>query len=239
MTVDLSRHDNVAVIVMNRPERKNAFDREQYEGVASALRAIDADDSLRCAVVTGAGGSFSSGQDLKEMAELAAGTGGGSGFPILLDALESFGKPLLAAVPGVAVGIGMTMLPYFDLVIVGESTRMRVPFSELGVPPEAASSVTFPAAMGAQRAAELLYNSRWIDAREAVELGLALRVVPDAKVLDETMALATEIAGKNAFATSVMRRLMMQGRVDELRAARAREEALFKTLFEAGRPGHR
>ena len=235
MTVDISLHDGVALIVMNRPERKNAFNREQYEGVAAALRDVDADGTVRCAVVTGAGGSFSSGQDLKEMAELAAGTGGGSGFPILLDALETFGKPLLAAVSGVAVGIGMTMLPYFDLVIVGVSTRMRVPFSELGVPPEAASSVTFPATMGRQRAAELLYTSRWIDATEAVDHGLALRVVPDEVVLEKTLALAAEIAGKNAFATSVMRRLMMDGRVDELRAARVREEALFKKLFESQR----
>jgi enoyl-CoA hydratase/carnithine racemase len=235
MSVDVSRHDGVAVIVMNRPERKNAFDRAQYEGVAAALRDADSDDSIRCAVVTGAGGSFSSGQDLKEMAQLAAGTGGGSGFPILLDALESFGKPLLAAVEGVAVGIGMTMLPYFDIVFVAESARMRVPFTELGVPPEAASSVTFAAMMGWQRAADLLLTSRWIDAREAVELGLALRTVPDGTALDRTIEHAGAIAAKDPFATSVVRRLMMQGRGESLREARAREEALFKRLFEGRR----
>lgn len=235
MTVETSFTDGVALIVMNRPERKNAFNRDQYEGVAAALRTADADDSVRCAVVTGAGGSFSSGQDLKEMAELAAGTGGGSGFPVLLDALETFGKPLLAAVPGVAVGIGMTMLPYFDLVIVGESTRMRVPFSELGVPPEAASSVTFASVMGWQRAAELLLTSRWIDAHEAVAYGLALRQVADDAVLEETMNLARTVATKSGFTTSVVRRLMMQGRGDSLREARVREEALFKALFEGQR----
>ena len=235
MTVGIEHRDGVVVVTMNRPERKNAFDRAQYEGVAAALNAADSDESVRCAIVTGAGGSFSSGQDLKEMAELAAGTGGGSGFPVLLDALERFSKPLLAAVEGVAVGIGMTMLPYFDLVLVGESARMRVPFTELGVPPEAASSVTFAAAMGWQRAAELLLTSRWIDAREAVDLGLALRVVPDGRALDMTVDLASSIASRSPFATSVVRRLMMQGRGGSLREARAREEALFKALFEGRR----
>ncbi|MGA1541680.1 MAG: enoyl-CoA hydratase/isomerase family protein, partial [Ilumatobacteraceae bacterium] len=146
MSVDLHLDGSVAVITINRPERKNAFTRSQYEAFGIHLSNVASRDDVHVVVVTGAGGSFSSGQDLKEMAELADAassgvtpdrpdtSGTGTGFTVLLDALQHFPKPLLAAVEGVAVGIGMTLLPYCDIVIVGSTARMRVPFSELGVP---------------------------------------------------------------------------------------------------------
>jgi enoyl-CoA hydratase/carnithine racemase len=244
MSIDLTIDGAVAVITMNRPERKNAFTREQYDALGATLARIDADDDLRVAVLTGAGAAFSSGQDLKEMAEMAAavasgdtkagGSTGAGGFTVLLDALESFGKPLVGAVNGVAVGIGMTLLPYCDIVLMARSARMRVPFSELGVPPEAASSVLFADRVGWQRAAELLLTSRWIDADEAVAIGMALRVEDDAALMESTMNLAHEIASKSAYSTRVIKQLMVAGRGDRTRDARAREEALFKALFQGG-----
>ena len=244
MSIDLTVDGAVAVITMNRPERKNAFTRDQYDALGATLARIDADDDLRVAVLTGAGAAFSSGQDLKEMAEMAtavasgdtnaSGSTGAGGFTVLLDALESFGKPLVAAVNGVAVGIGMTLLPYCDIVLMARSARMRVPFSELGVPPEAASSVLFADRVGWQRAAELLLTSRWIDADEAVAIGMALRVEDDAALMGSTMSLAHEIASKSAYSTRVIKRLMVAGRGDRTRDARAREEALFADLFKGG-----
>lgn len=244
MSIDLTIDGAVAVITMNRPERKNAFTREQYDALGATLARIDADDDLRVAVLTGAGAAFSSGQDLKEMAEMAAavasgdtkagGSTGAGGFTVLLDALESFGKPLVGAVNGVAVGIGMTLLPYCDIVLMARSARMRVPFSELGVPPEAASSVLFADRVGWQRAAELLLTSRWIDADEAVAIGMALRVEDDAALMESTMNLAHDIASKSAYSTRVIKQLMVAGRGDRTRDARAREEALFKALFQGG-----
>jgi len=244
MSIDLTVDGAVAVITMNRPERKNAFTRDQYDALGATLARIDADDDLRVAVLTGAGAAFSSGQDLKEMAEMAtavasgdtnaSGSTGAGGFTVLLDALESFGKPLVAAVNGVAVGIGMTLLPYCDIVLMARSARMRVPFSELGVPPEAASSVLFADRVGWQRAAELLLTSRWIDADEAVAIGMALRVEDDAALMGSTMSLAHEIASKSAYSTRVIKRLMVAGRGDRTRDARAREEALFAALFKGG-----
>ncbi len=243
MSVELTAADGVAVITMNRPERKNAFDRRQYDELAVRLDAVAADESLRVAVLTGAGAAFSSGQDLKEMAELAgraasdsngSSSGGTTGFTVLLDALQRFPKPLVAAVNGVAVGIGMTLLPYCDIVLVAESARLRVPFSELGVPPEAGSSVLFAELVGWQRAAELLLTSRWIDADEAVAIGLALRTSPDATVLADAIALAREIASKSAYSTRVIKELMVAGRGTRSSDARAREEALFAALFRSG-----
>lgn len=243
MSVDVTIAGGVATVVMNRPERKNAFDRAQYDALAATLAALDTDDSVRVAILTGAGGAFSSGQDLKEMTELAQQASSGtisnsstapSGFTVLLDALEVFSKPLIAAVNGVAVGIGMTLLPFCDLVLVAASARMRMPFSDLGVPPEAASSVTLPDLIGWQRAADLLLTARWVEAAEAVELGLALRVVPDAELMSEAHALAATIAAKSPYATRVVKETMVAGRGSRIREARAREEKLYASLFRSG-----
>ncbi|MFM7127551.1 MAG: enoyl-CoA hydratase/isomerase family protein [Actinomycetota bacterium] len=243
MSIDVAIAEGVATVVMNRPERKNAFDRAQYDALAAALASLDADSDVRVAVLTGAGGAFSSGQDLKEMTELAQQASSGtistsstapSGFTVLLDALEVFSKPLIAAVNGVAVGIGMTLLPFCDLVLVGASARLRMPFSDLGVPPEAASSVTLPDLIGWQRAADLLLTARWVDAPEAVELGLALRVVPDAELLTAVHTLAATIAAKSPYATRVIKETMVAGRGSRIREARAREEKLYTSLFRSG-----
>jgi len=212
MSVELEINDGVAVITMNRPERKTAFTREQYELLADALKNADTNDEVRVVVLTGAGAAFSSGQDLKEMMELASGAASGAptnskagGFTVLLDALEVFSKPLIAAVNGVAVGIGMTLLPFCDIVLIDETARMRVPFSELGVPPEAASSVLFADRIGWQRAAELLLTARWVEATEAVAIGLALRTTPAGEALSQSRELATTIASKSAYSTRVIK----------------------------------
>lgn len=243
MSIDVSIAEGVATIVMNRPERKNAFDRAQYDALAATLASLDSDSEVRVAVLTGAGGAFSSGQDLKEMTELAQKAFSGtistsstapSGFTVLLDALEVFSKPLIAAVNGVAVGIGMTLLPFCDIVLVAASARLRVPFSDLGVPPEAASSVLLPDLIGWQRAADLLLTARWVEAAEAVELGLALRVVPDTELMSAAHGLATTIAAKSPYATRVIKQTMVAGRGARIREARAREETLYTSLFRSG-----
>jgi len=240
MSIDLEKLDGIGIITINRPERKNAFTRSQYEDLASALRDIDTDDSVHVAIITGAGGAFSSGQDLKEMAEMATAVASGtpassqpSGFTVLLDGLETFSKPLIAAVNGVAVGIGMTLLPFCDIVLIDETARMRVPFSELGVPPEAASSILFADQIGWQRAAEILFTARWIEAPEAVEIGLALRTAPQGEVLAHAVELAKTIASKSAYSTRVIKQLMVAGRGGRIKEARAREEALFAELFRS------
>jgi enoyl-CoA hydratase/carnithine racemase len=143
----------------------------------------------------------------------------------------SFDKPLLAAVHGVAVGLGCTLLGHVDLVLVEEGTRLRTPFAELGVPPEAASSWLLPERMGWQRAAAVLLASEWIDATEAVDAGLALRVCPVGTVLDQTLVLARRIASYRPDATRRIKRLMTAARRPEIEAARAREEAAFAALF--------
>lgn len=224
----------VRVLTLDRPEVLNAFDSPLYRATAAALEAARADDGVHVAVLTGAGRAFSSGQDLGEMARLAAGEQVNSGFPHLLDALGSFDKPLVAAVNGTAVGIGFTMLPHCDLVLVAEGARFRTPFAEMGVPPEAASSLLFPERMGWQRAAHLLFTNAWLSAAEAVEHGIALRVVPGDELMAEALALAERIASAPLPALRAIKATMLAARQPAVDAARRREDAAFAQLLGLG-----
>ena len=156
--IRVSVNEHVQLCTIERPERRNAFDQEHYVALATAMADAAANDEVHVLVVTGIGASFSAGQDLKEMAALASGTASGphDGFPRLVDQLDTFPKPLLAAVNGDAVGIGLTMLLHCDIAVVAHDARLRVPFSELGVPPEAGSSALLGDVVGWQQAAELL-----------------------------------------------------------------------------------
>lgn len=224
----------VRVVAFNRPEVRNAFDTALYQEVTSALRDADADDSVAAVVLTGRGAAFTSGQDLAEMAAIATGTaveGAGQGFMGLLDCVTSVSVPLLAAVNGVAVGLGFTLLAHCDLVLVDADARLRVPFAELGVPPEAASSLLFPAAMGWQKAARVLLTSDWVDAEELPGLGLALGVCPPGTVLEETVALAARIAAHPRSATRAIIGLMRAARRDAVEEANRREQGAFARLL--------
>jgi enoyl-CoA hydratase/carnithine racemase len=233
LVIRVSTDQHVQLCTIERPERRNAFDQEHYVALAEALASATTDDDVHVVVITGVGASFSAGQDLKEMAALAAGTGGGAhdGFPRLVDQLDTFPKPLLAAVNGDAVGIGLTMLLHCDIAVVAHDARLRVPFSELGVPPEAGSSALLADVVGWQQAAELLLTSRWLDGDEAVAMGLALRAVPRADVLDHTVAIARRIAAQSPWAVRTAKRLMLAGRGDRSRTARRLEDAAFAELF--------
>jgi enoyl-CoA hydratase/carnithine racemase len=224
----------VRVLTLERPEVLNAFDTALYRATAAALDAARDDDDVHVVVLTGAGRAFSSGQDLGEMARLATGEQSGSGFPALLDALQAFDKPLVAAVNGAAIGIGFTLLPHCDLVLVADTARFRTPFAEMGVPPEAASSMLFPERMGAQQAARVLFTNAWLSAEEAVDLGIALRVVPAADLLDEALALAGQVAANPLPALRAIKGALLAGRNAAVTAARRYEDQAFAAVLGLG-----
>ena len=230
-TEDVADHDGVRLLTLDRPQALNAFDSPLYRATGAALDAARTDDGVKVVVLTGAGRAFSAGQDLDEMARLAGGEPIDSGFPVLLDALQAFDKPLIAAVNGAAVGIGFTMLPHCDLVLAAETARFRTPFAEMGVPPEAASSLLFPARMGWQRAAEVLFTSPWLSAAEAVDCGIALRVVTPERLLADAVDLAAAIAAAPLVALRAIKATMLAGRAEAVAAARAREEATFARVL--------
>jgi enoyl-CoA hydratase/carnithine racemase len=233
LKIDDRNDGRVRVLTLDRPDALNAFDTPLYNAVADALRDASADDEVRCVVVTGHGRAFSAGQDLGEMSRIdvsAGEQGGPHGFPNLLAALTSFDKPLLAAVNGLGVGIGFTMLLQCDLVFMGRSARLRAPFVPLGVVPEAAGSLLMPAVMGNQSASYALYTGAWIKADQAVACGLAWKVVADEELLDEVFACADEIAKMPTVSLVETKRLVVAARVDAIAAARAREDEAFSRL---------
>ncbi len=209
--------DGIAVLTMNRPARRNAFNDQQYDELRTALAETQADDGIRVVLITGAPGAFSAGQDINEM-------GSGRNFTPFVDQLSTFDKPLLAAVNGVAVGIGVTMLPHCDIVSVAASARLRAPFVALGLVPEAGSTLLLPLVMGPQRAAEAFFTAKWLSAADAVASGLALRAVPDDQLLAVALATAGAIATHSLAALQQTKRLLLSTRADALRAARTRED---------------
>jgi enoyl-CoA hydratase/carnithine racemase len=189
--------EGVLLITLNRPKKKNAFHDPQWDALADCLNEAREDPAVAVAVLTGAGGNFSSGVDLGSFVgdpPPPRADGRPSAFFACVDAIFAFDKPLLAAVCGVAVGGGCTIAIASDLVYVGESARMRLPFANLGLVPEIASSYTLQAAIGRQRAAELMFTAEWIDAARAVEVGLAARAYPDDQLLEAALGKAREIA---------------------------------------------
>ncbi len=222
-TILESQDDHVLVLTLNRPRQRNAFNRQMWHELRDALRDAQEDAAVRVVVLTGAPGAFSAGQDLGEMTSADEDPGFGS----FMDRLCEFDKPLLAAVNGVGVGIGLTILLHCDVVYIAEEARLRPPFVALGVVPEAASSYLLPATIGWQAAAEMLLTASWIDARRAVELGIASRVCALDALLPAMLDVAREIARQAPGAVRATKRLMMATRADGIRAARAREDRAF------------
>jgi len=223
-TVVFERRDGVALLTLNRPEKRNAFNDRQYDDLADALSEARADEAIKVAVITGAAGAFSAGQDLSEMdAPQQHNDGRPHGFAPFVDQLSTFDLPLLAAVNGVGVGIGLTMLLHCDLVYMAQSARLRAPFVSLGLVPEAGSSLLLQAIVGPQPAAELLYTTEWINAERAVALGLAAAAFPDDELLDRTLERASEIAAQPRAALRSTKQLLLDVRAEALTAARGRE----------------
>jgi len=232
--LEVADGDGVRVLTLNRPEALNAFNDELWDATRDALLDAQERDEIRCVVLTGTGRAFTAGQDLGEMAAPPDHANGElHGYRGFIPVLEAFDKPLLAGVNGIGVGIGITVLAYCDLVLMAESARLKAPFVSLGVTTEAAGSVSLPARMGWAPAAHLIFTGGWLSSAEALECGLAWRVVPDGDLLEETMTVAREIGAQPVGALTATKRLMVAGRLDQWRAARVREDSEFVRLVGA------
>jgi len=219
--VVLSTANGVLEIRFNRPEKKNALTRAMYETVSVALEHADADPAIRVALLTGTGDTFTSGNDIRDFQARGAGNEprGGSRF---LPAISSMQKPLIAAVNGAAIGVGTTMLMHCDLIVAARSARFVMPFTSLGLVPEAASSLLVPRLLGHQRASALLLLGEPLDAQMAFEWGLVNRVVDDAALMETAREVARRLAALPPQAVRLTKRLMKHGAADV--GARIQEE---------------
>ena len=216
----------VRSLTLNRPSRLNAFTADSYRVLAERLREADGDDAIRVVVLRGAGRAFCSGVDMDVVGDHVSPeevTALREAFEHLVVALTALTTPLVAAVRGPAVGIGATILLHCDLVLLAEGARLRFPFTSLRTTPEAGSSVLLPGAIGPQHAAELIYTSRWVEASEAVALGMALRCCAPDRLEDEAAELAAAVAAQPAAAVAAAKRLLRAGRADAVHAAVQRE----------------
>ncbi len=230
-SVEIDDGDGVRLIRWNRPEALNAFNDEVWDSTRDALAAAQAHPELRCVVLTGTGRAFSAGQDLAEMAAPVEHDDGElHGYRGFIPVLEAFDKPLLAAVNGLGIGIGATILPYCDIVWIAEGARLKVPFVTLGVTTEAGSSLLLPQRMGWQAAAHFIFTADWLSAADAVACGLAWKACPADRVLDEAMQVARTIGTLPVDPLQTTKRLMVAARADAGRAAREREDAEFVRL---------
>jgi enoyl-CoA hydratase/carnithine racemase len=203
----------VLEIRFNRPEKKNALTGEMYDAVETAFRRADDDPCIRVVLLTGTGDSFTSGNDIRDFQARAA-TEQGIQVSAFLNALSSLAKPLVAAVNGAAVGVGTTMLAHADLVVAVRSARFVMPFTSLGLVPEAASSLLFPLLVGLQRANALLLLGEAIDAETACNWGLVNKVVADAELMGAARDYATRLAALPPEAVRQTKALIRNGRRD-------------------------
>src|SRR5438874_2823462 len=201
------RSGHILRIQLNRPEKKNAMTSAMYITLADLLNDAAKDDQIRVVLWHGAGDSFSAGNDIEDFLKNPPGPGE-SPQAQLASALLNFDKPLVAAVQGVAIGGGTTLLTHCDFVYAGESAKFQLPFVNLGLVPEFGSSWSLPARSGYIRAAELIMLGQPFDARLAAEIGLVTHVVSDDRVLDTAIEIASKLAAKPPAALQACKRLI-------------------------------
>jgi enoyl-CoA hydratase/carnithine racemase len=214
----------VRILRLNRPDKKNALTDAMYDTLSDALGSAAADAAIRCVVIAGGSAAFTAGADLNDFLRAAHGEGLRPQAVRFLHALALSGKPLFAAVEGVAVGIGTTLLLHCDYVVAADNARFQTPFVHLGLVPEAASSLLMPRLMGPRRAFELLVMARPFGAADAKAAGLVNEVVPAGEADAAALTAARHVATLPAEAVALSRRLI-RGPVEGI-AARIDEEAV-------------
>jgi enoyl-CoA hydratase/carnithine racemase len=223
--------DGVFQIRINRPEKKNALASDMYTAMAQTLKQADQDAAVKVITLTGAGDSFTSGADVSDFLKRDASSSDHRPVGSFLATIASLNKPLMAGVNGMAIGIGVTMLLHCDLVYAAESATFQMPFTNLGVAPEAASSQLLPQMVGYHRAAELMLFGERIDARRALEIGLINAVCPAAELSALLGSRAALIAAKPASSILATKALLRRA-PDSLAVRMSVENAEFARLLQ-------
>ena len=218
----------VQTLTLNRPDKKNAITLTMYQELTSALDKAKKSHDIKATLITGSGNDFSAGNDLAEFVQLAQTPDKLNITFDFLHAIATHPKPLIAAVEGMAVGIGVTMLLHCDLVVASDSTKFILPFVKLGLVPEAASSYLIPNLVGHQKAFELLVLGEAFDTKTAFELGF----VNKACNAGYAYAIASEYAAKvselPSEAVQLSKALLKQPYQDKIELTLSRESRVFK-----------
>ena len=231
MDILTSKEKGILTIEFNRPEKKNAITAAMYQIMADAIKDAEADAAVRAIIIQGKPEVFTAGNDLDDF--LKNSSAGVSDRPVaqFMRALSGATKPVLAAVAGNAVGIGTTLLMHCDLVYAGDNAKFAMPFTQLGLCPEFASSMLFPQMVGYPRAAEKLLLGEAFGAEEAYDMGLVSKVVPVAELSDLARSQAAKLAALPASSLRVTKRLMKSAQADAINARMAEENKHFGDML--------
>lgn len=228
--ITTSRSGQTLVLRLNRPEKMNAITRAMYAGLTASLNEAAGDFGVRTVLLTSEGDHFTSGNDIGDFMSNPP-TQEDSDVAQFLAALLNFPKPLIAAVKGNAVGVGTTMLLHCDLVIASPTAKFSMPFTSLGLVPEAGSSLLFPALVGYQKAAQIFFTGESFGASEAKEMGLVAKIADDAEVV--ATALAEQIGNQPPKAIINTKALMKAGKHDAVAAVMKAEFEIFAMALQS------
>jgi enoyl-CoA hydratase len=224
--------DGVALIKLNRPEALNALNSQLTGELAQALAAAAADDAVGCVVLTGSAKAFAAGADIKEMSDKTyAEMLKSDFFTAAARAVETFRKPLIAAVAGYALGGGCELAMMCDFIIAADTAKFGQPEITLGVSPGIGGTQRLTRFVGKSKAMDMVLTGRQMDAAEAERSGLVSRVVPADSLLDEAMAAARKIAALSPLATVMNKEMVNAAYETTLTAGVALERRLFHSLF--------
>ena len=223
---DILSHSEAGVLTLtfNRPERKNSITRDMYSALSQALAAAAADDAVRVVVFQGAEVVFTAGNDIADFLQNPPTDLDAPVFQFIFN-MARFPKPILAAVCGPAVGIGTTLLMHCEMVYAGDNAMFSMPFINLGVCPENASSLLAPQIFGYQRAAELLLLGEAFNAETGLEIGLVNKVLPPLEVNAYVQSVARKLAAKPLTSLLATKALMKKNQTD-LQESVIRDEAM-------------
>jgi len=246
-TITVQRRDDVALLTLNRPERLNAWTPRMALEQADAITAANEDPGVGAIVMTGEGRAFCAGADMQDTFKTrldGVDPGGDSehtgGMPAEVDwvSLVRGSKPLVAAVNGAAVGIGMTMILPFDVIVAAEAARFGMLFVKVGLVPELASSRLLAQRVGIGTAGEMCLSGRLVGAEEAYRIGLAERLVPAGELIDTALGVAGEIAANPGPQLRMIKRLLTENATEgDLALVQAREHELMRECWKS--PEHR
>jgi enoyl-CoA hydratase/carnithine racemase len=225
--VRIGTADGVFHIEMARPEKKNALTAAMYRTLADALATAEADPAVRVILISGAGGNFTAGNDLADFLETPPMEENAPVFRFI-KGFANLQKPFVAAVEGVAIGVGTTMLLHCDLAYAGSSARFALPFANLGLTPEAASSLLLPLCAGHARAAEMLMLGEVFSAQAALDAGIVNAVLPDGLVLEHAFERCRKLIAQPAESLRLTKQLMKRGQQALINDAMNVEAEVFK-----------
>lgn len=225
-----STENGVMTLTINRPDKKNSLTLAMYKALADHLEQAQADAEVRVVVLQGHPQIFSAGNDIADFLSLS-GSVQDSPITRFLRTIATFPKPLVAAVSGAAVGVGTTMLLHCDLVYASDTALFSLPFVDLGLCPEAASSLLLPQRLGHQRASAALLLGEPLSAQAALDAGLVNAVVPAAEVTALAQTQAQKLAAKPLGAVLETKRLIKEGQQQAVLTHMGAEEAVFGRLL--------